>query len=102
MQADGATPRWRVRRIGGLLAPGFSKQFARDGTVGTTFLLGVPIGRFRITQLDDGIVELRYVRWPIVDTLDSAARRGGSTPGAGYVRLPGGRRWRFCRFSLER
>ena len=93
---------WRVRRTGGLLVPGFSKRFAPDGTAGTTYLWGVPIGRFRTSQRGDGSVELRYVRWPIVDELGAAARSGGSMPGAGFVRLPAGRRWRFCRFRLER
>jgi hypothetical protein len=78
--------------VSGLLWPGFTKQL--DGDSGVTFLWGRAIGRFRVVRIDESHVELRYLRWPIVDVLDGSA-------GIGTVRLPGGRRWRFCRFVLE-
>lgn len=107
-------PSWRVRRTGGLLVPGFSKRFDPDGSDGMTYLLGIPVGRFDVvaSSADDSEqgVELRYRRWPIVDVLaDSPVEpaRGAepartSMSAAGYVRLPGGRRLRFCRFRLDR
>ncbi len=96
-------PTWRVRRTGGVLVPGFRKRFATDDAHGMTYLWGVPIGRFRIVQLDDApTVQLRYVRWPVVDELERAPRDAGAIPAAGYVRLRRGRRIRFCRFRLER
>jgi hypothetical protein len=79
--------------VSGLLWPGFSKQL--DEQAGTTYLWGVPIGGFDVVAArGNGPVELRYRRWPVVDVLDGTA-------GEGLLRLPGGRRWRFCRFRLE-
>lgn len=107
------TPAWRVRRTGGLLVPGFTKRFDERGRDGMTYFLGVPIGRFDVDVLAGGATELRYRRWPVVDVLErlpagaSVAAHGGAPPtaapipAAGFVRLPGGRRVRFCRFRLE-
>ena len=99
---DGPTPAWRVRRTSGLLVPGFTKCFTARGG-GVTHLWRVPIGRFDVEVLAGGVTELRYRRWPVVDVLERPPSdpRAGSIPAAGYVRLPGGRRVRFCRFRLE-
>ena len=95
-----AGPRWRVRRTGGLLVPGFTKRMRADGT-GTTYLAGIPVGAFRVVAAGDA-TELRYRRWPIVDVLTARDGDGGAWDGLGMVRLPGGRRGRFCTFRLER
>lgn len=95
-------PAWRVRRVSGLLVPGFSKRFERKLQAGVTSWLGVPVGGFEVHRTRAGRCELRYVRWPVVDELERTPSRGGRIAGVGYVRLPGGRRVRFCRFSLER
>jgi hypothetical protein len=99
----GLGPSWRVRRTGGLLVPGFSKRFDLVADEGTTYLAGVPIGRFDVRRRPDGAVELDYRRWPVVDVVGQAPVGDGSIDSSGYVRLPGaGRRLRFCRFRLER
>lgn len=95
-------PAWRVRRTGGLLAPGFTKRFDPDGSGGMTYLWGIPIGRFRLIDRDHGPIELRYVRWPVVDLVGGYPPQArGPIDGAGFVRVPGGRVLRFCRFRLE-
>lgn len=99
MSGLGAT--WRVRRIRGLLVPGFTKRFDLVADMGVTYFLGVPIGRFDVRRWPDGGVVLAYRRWPVVDVLDLLPERDGPVPAAGFVRL-GARRVRFCRFSLER
>ena len=92
--------RWRVRRTGGLLVPGFSKRMRRDGS-GTTFLWGVPVGAFDVDRCGrGGGIELRYRRWPIVDELHDAG--DGTWHGRGRITLPGRRRLTFCTFRLAR
>lgn len=96
-------PAWRVRRTGGLLVPGFRKRFTRDGSCGVTYLGPLRIGAFDVVAArhTEG-VELRYRAWPVVDVLDGApAAGGGSIPAAGTISIAG-RRFRFCRFRLER
>ncbi len=92
---------WHVRRTSGLLVPGFTKRF--DAGSGMTFFFGVPIGRFDVDVAPEGSTELRYRRWPVVDVLERPPTdvRVGTIPSAGFVRLPGHRRVRFCRFRLE-
>jgi hypothetical protein len=96
-------PSWRVRRRTGLLPPGFTKRFSEDGAIGTTYYLGVPIGRFKVRDAGDGSIELVYRHWPVVDVvLGWPAQARGPIDAAGYIRMPRGRRLRFCRFRLER
>jgi len=98
-------PPWRVRRLTGLLVPGFTKQFAPDGSYGLTSFAGVPIGWFDVVASDrPGVAcELRYRRWPVVDLLGDVPRADGPpvVSGSGMLRLPGARLRRFCRFSLD-
>ena len=101
-----ARPAWTVRRTAGLLVPGFTKRFTADGRAGMTYLWRVPIGRFDMREVAAApgaapAVELDYRRWPVVDVLATRPLDGGSIRAAGFVRLPGGRRIRFCRFRLE-
>jgi hypothetical protein len=96
--------RWIVRRLDGLLVPGFTKQFpagGADGGIGRTSWFGIPIGRFRVEVGPSGVTRLHYLRWPVVDEF-SATPDGSVDPigSAGFIRLPGGRRMRFCRFAL--
>jgi len=97
---------WRVNRTAGLLPRGCTKRFqiGADGrpNAGLTSFIGIPIGRFDVVYRSDGNEELWYRRWPVVDVLH---RREGSGPngtriGTGNVRVPRGRRVRFCRFEL--
>jgi hypothetical protein len=91
----------RVRRVRGLLWPGFSKRFAEGH--GTTYLWGVPIGRFHVVAAADDTAELRYLRWPIVDVIHGDPLHDAKPLAAsGYLRAPRGRRIRFCDFLLER
>lgn len=93
-------PSWRVRRTSGLLWPGFTKRFG--AVQGVTYLWGTPVGRFAIVDAPDGGVQLRYLRWPVVDVLDADPRTASaSMDAAGQLRISGGRRVRFCRFRLE-
>lgn len=94
---------WRVRRVSGLLFPGFRKRFMSDTPHGVTTWLGVPIGRFDIVPVEGEQVELRYVGWPAVDVLAATPTSAEGRPvhAAGYVLMPGGRRVRFCQFLLE-
>lgn len=94
-------PAWRVRRTAGLLLPGFTKRFDERGQ-GMTYLAGVPIGRFDVVVHGDRTAELVYRRWPIVDVLETVPATGGSIRSAGFVRLPGARRVRFCSFRMQR
>jgi hypothetical protein len=103
---EASQPAWRVDRVAGVLPPGFTKRFAGTGeaalpTVGTTYFLGVPIGRFDVVATEADAVELRYRRWPVVDVLDAAPTPGrADLTAAGYLRLLKGSRTRFCRFRL--
>lgn len=98
----GLGPRWRVRRTGGVLFPGFSKRFDLVADEGTTYLAGMPIGRFDVRRRADGSVELDYRRWPVVDVMGALPSGDGAIESSGFVRLPGGsRRLRFCDFRLE-
>lgn len=89
-----------MRRTGGVLFPGFSKRFANAR--GTTYLWGIPIGRFDLEPRADGTVELRYLRWPIVDVVrGDPSHDDAPLDASGFVRLPRGGRVRFCDFLLE-
>ena len=103
---------YRVARRSGLLVPGFTKRIAFDEagapTHGVTYLWGVRIGAFDVRparefgQPDDAPRALRYRAWPVVDLLEPTPRPDHLSPGCqGCIRLPGGRRLRFCRFALE-
>ncbi len=78
---------WRVRRVSGFLPPGVTKRIGPGD--GWTYLLGVPVGHFRVVW-----PRFLYRFWPVVDELEESA------PGrfVGTGRLLG---WRFCRFALE-
>jgi hypothetical protein len=99
---------WQVKRTGGVLPPGFTKRFSDDGSSGTTYFLGVPIGAFDVVDVpahgdDDGGhgVELRYRLWPVVDVLDGRPDDAAPRRGSGNIAIAG-MRTRFCRFRLER
>ena len=79
--------KWRVRRVSGLLPPGFTKQIG--ATEGRTLFLGIPIGRFHL----DGR-RLVYRRWPVVDEIEQ--RPDGVLMGRGRIFGVA-----FCHFRLE-
>ncbi|HVY37743.1 MAG TPA: hypothetical protein VHM31_07400 [Polyangia bacterium] len=80
---------WKVRRVSGLLPPGVTKEIAGD--CGRTLLFGLHFGSFRI----DG-PRFVYLRWPIVDVLETSAP---DQPVVGRGTIFG---LTFCRFRLER
>jgi hypothetical protein len=114
---DGApVDRFRVVRRSGLLLPGFTKRISGrhdagggpHARSGVTYFLGIRVGAFDVRParefgfMDDSERCLRYRSWPIVDVLEQRpSTLGGSIGSAGYLRLPRGRRVRFCTFLLE-
>ncbi|MCW2972660.1 MAG: hypothetical protein JWN72_933 [Thermoleophilia bacterium] len=103
---------YRVLRVSGLLVPGFTKRirFAADGAPldGVTYLWGIRIGAFTVRpahefgEPDAGLRALRYRAWPVIDTLGTVPAVAHRSPDcSGWIRLPRGRRVRFCRFELQ-
>ncbi|MBC7460147.1 MAG: hypothetical protein H7287_02160 [Thermoleophilia bacterium] len=103
---------FRVARVSGLLLPGFTKLIRFDASGapldGVTYLWGIRIGAFTVHsadefgELDAGLRALRYHTWPVVDILEPPPEPAHGSPDCrGELRLPGGRRVRFCRFALE-
>lgn len=105
------TVHYRVTRESGLLVPGFSKRIRFEDSVaidGVTYWWGIRIGSFDVQPAsecglpDDAARCLRYRTWPVIDVLgQQVAPAHGSPRCEGTIRLPRGRRLRFCRFSLD-
>jgi len=96
--------RYDVKRISGLLPPwGVTKRIDFEGgrLEGCTYLLGLPVGRFRVEGH-----RFVYRRWPIVDVLDEVPQdhAQGVASSGGWVAKGRGRLFgifTFCHFRLE-